>query len=153
MNFQRRPAVYLVGKKQLLGWKFNFDPILRLVKEGEDPVRVKATESKDTLVQITASYLDSINWPERLQVHKGYYTKFGSYLDPGGLSWYIVLFFLLLADDFVQQGSAIEGTIIAMILFAVVFPFGAGLYEYEKENSGMVPRSHYFWFYLHLRPS
>eukprot|EP00944_MAST-04C_sp_MAST-4C-sp1_P001414 g1414.t1 len=130
-------AVYLVEKETgFLVGSSTLDPILRLVKEGEDPVRVKATESKDALVQTTASYLDSINWPERLQVHKGYYIQVRSYLDPGGLSWYIVVVLpASQADDFVQQGSAIEGTIIAMILFAVVFPFGAGLYVIMRKKT------------------
>ena len=33
-------------------------------------MRVKTTESKDKLVQETAMYLDSVGWPERLQVRE-----------------------------------------------------------------------------------
>ena len=123
-------AVYLVEKDTgFLVGSSTLDPILRLVKEGEDPVRVKATESNDELVQTTASYLDTIGWPERLQVHKGYYIQVRLYNDPGGLSWYIVVVLpASQADDYVQPNSGIEAAIIAMVIFSALFPFAAGIF-------------------------
>jgi hypothetical protein len=115
---------YLVGSSTL-------DPILRVVKDGEDPQRVKAVDSRDELVKTTSVYLESISWPEGLRVHAGRYIQVREYSDPGGLSWYIVVVMPSSeADDYVQVGSPFEAAILAMVVLGLLFPVSAGVFVF-----------------------